>query len=407
MKTIRLAILSDIHAFTSGTGSAPSWMDLALDQSNPNLNPFAGLYNLIRSDDRLHAEIVVCCGDMGDKASPEGQQYVWAEISKLQHKLGASQTIATAGNHDMDSRFQNTDHDAKGQLQSLEPLFPISTEQNWLEYWAKNYTIFKISEARFVLLNSAAYHGYQKDGEDPEYLHGRVSDRTLDALIAELKTGGKDAANILVCHHHPIKNDQIKIEEYSEMKSGDRLINELVNARLGPWLIIHGHKHLPRISYASGSSGAPTIFSAGSFSAKLPAEYATKAQNEFYILELEIPPSDNKSSTLKGTIFTWNWNYGTGWQRSSSSAGLGVGAAFGAKMDVAAKAQDLATQLKSTSPGLSVLWDDICSNNLELKYLIPEDKDEFLHHLKEDHNIISLRGEDGDVKELQVPDGEG
>ena len=244
---LRMAVLTDIHAFSGGDGAAPSWLNLADDQANIIINPFAGLHAEIANDESMRADLVICCGDMGDKASPEGQQYVWQEINKLKDALGASLVLGTAGNHDMDSRFSNSKYDARGQLQALKPPFPIAQNERWLEYWARNYTLLKVGQARVILLNSSAYHGYQNDKLPPDYLQGRVSDRTLDSLSAQLKDDGKASANILVCHHHPLRNDLIKLEDYSEMQNGDRLINTLIEAKAGPWLIIHGHKHLPRI----------------------------------------------------------------------------------------------------------------------------------------------------------------
>ncbi len=406
-KLLRLAVLTDIHAFSGGSGPHPSWINLSDDQSNSTINPFAGLYERIANDATMRADAVICCGDMGDKASPEGQQYVWQEINKLKDALEASIVLATAGNHDMDSRFSNSKYDARGQLQALDPPFPIADNAHWLEYWARNYTLYNVDKARFALLNSSAYHGYQKEKADPEYLQGRVSDRTLDNLAAHLKKGGKAAANILICHHHPLRNDQIKLEDYSEMQNGDRLINVLIDAKVGPWLIIHGHKHLPRIIYAPGGNVAPTIFSAGSFSARLYPEYGDKARNEFYILELEIPEVIGATSSLRGSVSTWQWTYGNGWDKPKSGHGLGASAAFGARIDVAEEATELAAELKSTHAGGSISWPDICMSRKKLKYLIPEDFESFVDHLQTDHGMKPLYEPDGGLSLIQVPANDG
>ncbi|WP_439501575.1 metallophosphoesterase family protein [Aminobacter ciceronei] len=402
-KSIKLAILTDMHAFTKANGVAPSWIDLSQDQSNPKINPFAGLQELLSRDSNILADLVVCGGDLGDKASPEGQQYVWQEVNKLVDPLKAKLVVATAGNHDVDSRMVNTKYDARGQLQALVPRFPIADQIKWMEYWAKHYTTFEMNQVRFVLLNSAAYHGYQAPNGDPEYLHGRISDRTLDRLVEDLTASGRYAANVLICHHHPLKNDQVKVAEYSHMENGDRLVNTLVDAKVGPWLIIHGHKHLPRIIHAPGGNTAPTIFSAGSFSAALYPEYGDKARNEFYILELEIPPSVSATSNLKGSISTWEWTYGNGWQRSRVGKGLGPRAAFGARIDIAAEAAKTASKLKAQNPGSSTLWDEVCAGSPFLNYLIPEDLAGFLEYLRADHGIRPLHDENGEVCELRVP----
>lgn len=401
--TLRIAILSDIHAFTHEKGDGPSWINLSADQSNVIVNPFAGLNDLIARDQSIRADMVLCCGDMGDKASPDGQQYVWTEINRLKTNLEASLVAATAGNHDMDSRFQNTKYDARGQLQSLSPRFPIDDNDNWMEYWAKNYTIFEFSNVRFVLLNSAAYHGYHPNGEEPEYVHGRISDRTLDSLSEDLKSRGKAKANVLVCHHHPIQNDQIKTEDYSAMKNGDRLINDLVKIKVGPWLIIHGHKHLSRVIYASGTNSAPTIFSAGSFSARLYPEFQEKARNEFYILELEVPNGAAGRSNLLGKISTWQWTFGNGWRRPKVGHGLGPTAAFGARIDIAEEAEALVSEIRTSQAGGSIEWREVCGLRPKLEYLIPEDLETLLDHLGDEYKVELLHDSNGEIRQIKVP----
>jgi len=401
---LRIAVLTDLHAFAGKSGDgAPSWLALGEDQGNARSNPFASLSSLVEREN-LTADIVMCCGDMGDKASPEGQQYVWREVGALKEQLGASEALGTAGNHDLDSRFQHTSFDAKGQIQALSPPFPVSERSAWLEYWAQNYTILEHLGARIVLLNSAAYHGYAKNPSSPEYEHGRVSDRTLEALMKDLKERGEYAANVLVCHHHPFKNDVIKIPDYSQMENGDRLINELSTSLTGPWLIIHGHKHMPRVFYAPGGNSAPAIFSAGSFSARLYPEYMDLARNEFYILDLQIPLQPGLETSVKGIINTWQWSFGNGWVKPTAGKGLGPSAAFGTRAEVGAVAAELAQSLMAGYSGKSVSWDDVIRLNPRVRYLIPEDLKQLLHILNSSYQIRPVAEyETGEVAEVQVP----
>lgn len=404
-KSVRLAILSDLHAFSPDArfpGSGPSWLNLSKDQSNPQSNPFAGLFKLIEeSDGQINADLVICCGDMGDKASPEGQQYVWRQLQSLKDKLGAEAVIGTVGNHDMDSRFQNSDHDARGQVQGLRPLFPISAEQQWLEYWAKNYTFFDFEDLRFVLLNSAAYHGYQDPKKDtPEYEHGRISDRTLDSLISDLEKADARPANILVCHHHPVRNNQIPIPEYSEMQNGDRLLNRLMELKRGPWLILHGHKHVARLIHAQGPNIAPVIFSAGSFAAKLPAEF-DGTRNEFYLMDVEVPENAGASSSVRGAVSTWVWHFGNKWRVPKASEGLGPRVGFGARLDVAKTAHEIRTTLLAKQAGSFVSWEDVCAAFPDLPYLVPEDLSDLVENLKTYHGVKVLH-EDERIVQLQV-----
>src|SRR5690606_38544830 len=97
-----------------------------------------------------------------------------------------------------------------------------------------------------------------------EYTHGRVSNYTLEDLRKTLdKEPRDDRINILLCHHHPHKHQDIEQADYSAMVGGEKLIDLLREIPLGSWLIIHGHKHQPRLIYGAGGALAPLIFGAG------------------------------------------------------------------------------------------------------------------------------------------------
>lgn len=408
-KTIRIAIISDPHVFYGESGDkSPSWIAMKDDQSNPKGNPFAGVKKLI-SDNELSADILICGGDLGDKAVPQAQQYAWEQINQISSLLGASEVLASAGNHDVDSRFAYNDHDAKGQLLSLKPHFPTTRQNNWMEYWARNYTILSTLGIRFTMLNSSAFHGYQKPrelhrNEDylPEYFNGRIADRTLDSLKIELEGLGEHPINILLCHHHPAKNDLVGLTDYSHMKNGDRLINLLEEIDVGPWLILHGHKHIPRIFYAPGGTSSPTIFSAGSFAAKQYPEIQDIARCEFYLMDLVVPET-MQSGSVKGKISVWQWSYGNGWMRGKNGNGLGHGAAFGSRLDVDELAIDIAEKLKVSKLGQRINWEDVLRIEPKIEYLTPSDAKRFIDRLSKRHNIECLRDEVGEISELQVP----
>lgn len=408
-KIIKIAVISDPHAFDGASGdSSPSWIAMKDDQSNPIGNPFAGIKKLIL-DEQLKAEILICGGDLGDKSVPQAQQYAWKEINEIGGLLNAQEVLGAAGNHDVDSRFAHTDHDAKGQLLSLLPPFPIKNSHNWMEYWAKNYTVFSICGIRFVLLNSSAFHGYQRPrsspGQDdfpPEYLNGRVSNRTLDAFKSQVIEDGERPVNVLLCHHHPAKNDVVGLVDYSHMTNGDRLLNILDDMNVGPWLVVHGHKHIPRIFYAPGGSSSPTIFSAGSFAAKQYPEIQSIARCEFYILEMVVP-STMSSGTVKGKLCVWQWSYGVGWIRGRNGDGLGYRAAFGTRLDVDEFAEQVAGRLKADFRGRQVNWSEIAVLEPKVEYLTPQDAKRFFDRLSSRHAVECLRDNVGEISQLQVP----
>jgi hypothetical protein len=403
---LRIAVLTDFHAYAGRPGdkaASPSWLDLSQVQSDPGRNAFAGLIEKIAAE-QVTSDVLLCCGDLGDKADPAGQQYVWSEVEKVRAALGSRITLGAAGNHDVDSRYTHSGFDAKGQLQSLKPGFPVDDERGWLEYWAKNFTIVEVGKVRFVLLNSAAYHGATKEGEAPEYVHGRVSDSTISRLIAELESGGERVANVLVCHHHPFKNDKVAIPDYSQMQNGDKLINDLVAAEMGPWLVIHGHKHEGRLFYAQGGNSYPTVFAAGSFSAKPYPNQIGHTFNEFYVVSLEVPAALGEVSSLLGAVDTWSWNYGDGWRRPQVHEGLGPRAGFGARVDLGQLAKQIATALRTDHAGKPVAWREVGKRHGHVRHLVPDELGRLLGLLTKYHNLsITRDNEHGEIAEVQVP----
>ena len=401
-KIVTLAVISDPHAFTGRSGeSSPSWIGMEDDQSNPTVNPFTGAKQLIKDGD-LTADLLFCGGDLGDKAVPQAQQYAWDQINQIGDLLKVEKVLGAAGNHDVDSRFTHNDHDAKGQVLALRPRYPTDDKQNWLEYWAQNYTTMESHGIRFTLINSSAFHGYQANGHEPEYLNGRITERTLEALKVTLERQGPHPINLMLCHHHPAKNDVVSINDYSHMVNGDRLLNLLDQVDVGPWLIVHGHKHIPRVFYAPGGSSSPTIFSAGSFAAKQFPEVQDIARCEFYLVDLVVPGGMG-SGAVKGKIRVWQWSYGNGWIRGRNGNGMGYEAAFGSRVDIDELSREVANKLATSHAGQRLKWTDVVALEPKIKYLIPADASMFVRRLTQWHSINCLHDDRGALSEVQVP----
>lgn len=349
---MKIAVLSDLHIYDAteaGGGVKPSYLDAANINLRNSTNPLASLHDLIAREG-LEADYVVCPGDIADKASPSALQIGWSALHDLSKRLGAEELLVTNGNHDIDSRFQASAFDAKGVLLSLAPYFPIDDLGDANFYWARNYVICERDGCRFLLINSAAYHGYSgragSPEKEPEYTHGRISSWTIDAIVKDLAGRSVYPVNIAVFHHHPIRHHGITYQDYSEMEGGGRLLEALTNATCGEWILIHGHKHIPRLAYAGGGAEPPFIFCAGSFSATLMGEIA-QTKNQFYILDV-----DNKNGigglTLCGAISAWDWAPAVGWSPAIQSGGICARAGFGYRGSLQSLAQQVDAYMKAS-----------------------------------------------------------
>jgi predicted MPP superfamily phosphohydrolase len=387
IKNLRLAVVSDLHAFDTlleaDRGIAPSHLCTNDPEDLLMRHPLAGLISLARGG--VSADVLVCCGDMADKARPVGTRYVWAKLQELREALGARLLAVAPGNHDVDSRHNYNDHDAKGVLQSLVPAFPFSDETLNDKFWARNYAIHTDPAFRLLLLNTAAYHGEAAD----EYKHGRLSTRTADRIRAELDVvtdSHPRAVNILVCHHHPLKFGDIEDTDYSEMRGGHALLDLLGSGKYGQWLILHGHKHHPRIQYAPGGAHSPIIFSAGSLSASLHRVLQTQTRNQFYVITIPLPPPQRANLSLAGTFRTWEWILGHGWRPASLGTGLPAQGGFGFRGSLTHLSASVHDHwLASGSAWLE--WTVVAAALPDLNYLLPGDLEIVLSQLTTAHSL--------------------
>ena len=192
----------------------------------------------------LSADLLLCPGDLGDKASIEGIKYAWQAVHRIGNKLKCQLVAGTAGNHDLDSRGIKTPPDPKEVLQALAPPFPLPDQTKNDQYWSRQYAIITTDVFRLVVLNSSGFHGTQIK----EIEHGRISDSTLNWLQEELATGSPQPINLLLCHHHPQSLSELKLGEKDVMQNGQLLLDLLGSGDHGRWLVIHGHKHYPKLT---------------------------------------------------------------------------------------------------------------------------------------------------------------
>lgn len=393
-KSLQIAVVSDLHAYVPPATPAPSFIATDASPEDKSQNPIPALKQLIKQQE-LSADFLFCCGDMGDKANPTATTYAWSQVHDLADSLGSARVIATSGNHDLDSRFQHNDYDAKGVLQGLHPPFPLGDNSQNDYYWSRNFVIVEDTLARIVVLNSSAYHGAAKEGAPPEYLHGRVSERTLHQLSDRLDSAPSTGPNILLCHHHPLRHDRVPTDDYSEMQGGDQLLELLSSSADGRWLIVHGHKHFPRVTYAPGGGNAPVVFAAGSL-ASMNLLHGANLSNQFYLLEIEKDPT-KVDLDIAGTFRAWDWSFGHGWIPARSPGSLPERGGFGYAPTAASVKGTITAALGTAN---FATWEELLAHDPRLSFVTPEDLDQLGRNLSKNHGIQIERDATGLVREV-------
>lgn len=102
----------------------PSYIEAGRSDRSDTNDSFEALKKLIR-DEKIATDLVICGGDLSDKAGDVGIAHAWKELHELGVLTKAVRTLAVCGNHDLDSRYfgDRPDPDPKGTLQELKPMF--------------------------------------------------------------------------------------------------------------------------------------------------------------------------------------------------------------------------------------------------------------------------------------------
>jgi predicted phosphodiesterase len=406
---ISLLVISDIHASNNDLekDDSISWYSTLPQYDEPYRNPFHGIPALLHKEG-LSADLILCPGDLADCAEPTAQEKAWLRLEDLRNKIGARRLIGTVGNHDIDSRTKYSTFDPKTTLQSLTPIFPGLSEEECDFFWSRNYVIVPDGDIRFVILNSSAFHGiHSGDPDNPnrEYLNGRVSDRTIDAMSVRLR-GHDFKLNLLMMHHHVYRNEHISSADYSEMKNGQALIRRLVELSNAPWLVVHGHQHYPDIFYAPGDSRSPVVISAGSMSRRLTGALSQRALNQIYHLELPVQQYPSIGWHPCGIIRSWHWTDKVGWNRTSfarpENASIPYGAGFGCRKNPESWAEEIAVEFARAASS-HMEWSALMVRLPALRYVLPADLRMIVNLLREKHAIRTLNDDDGYPAQIGKP----
>lgn len=384
---MRLLVLSDLHANSStpDTGGGTSLNFHGSAQGVDRM--FGGILAVLESEDLVGVDAVVCPGDLTDRCDPTALAQVWARLCRLADDLGA-QLIATAGNHDLDSRGEGG-LEPNSHLMSLDPPFPFRDGDAHSGYFAYHYARTTVGANTAVVLNSAAMGGLSGP-EGEEYLHGRVTPPQMERLRRELKENPPSGVRVLVVHHHPVQLPKIDLDEKSVIRNAELLLDLMQDD--GPWVVIHGHKHRPWIQYAPGGGGSAVLFSAGSFSAGLDGVLAQSTKNQFYLVDvLSDSTADEVGLGASGTFRAWSHSPmdESAWVPSGSTDGLPARGGFGWRTDPSRLARETAKFVSNR--GQDATWQDLVAHEPRFPYVAPHDLKTFVDRLRAMNEMFDPR----------------
>jgi Icc-related predicted phosphoesterase len=377
---MRILLLSDLHSTDN--------IDFRKDSHlffEDGSSQFAEAF-LNYTEELPFVDYVVCSGDISNKSCKKGFEHGWKFLNSIVDKTKAKGLFCVPGNHDHKSRAESGVFSPKHDLQFIVPPFPHPDHKSNTHFWAWNWSLIQEESFNVILVNTSAYHGYG----DQEYKMGRIAHETVEHIRSQLKSISPKKFNILICHHHPMPMTNVdRSSDNENIDGGVHLLECLEKANIGPWLVLHGHKHYAQIKLGSTSFGSPpVILSAGSFSAKLYDEIKTRTSNQFYILEIDLTKTE-QSQKMVGNFYTHECIAGV-WRKSRSN-NLPSEGGFGADKNPAQILSDIKRELNQLPFISSESIPEIIEN---IKNLMPDSLNRLKELLeKEGLSVIEDRNE--------------
>jgi 3',5'-cyclic AMP phosphodiesterase CpdA len=385
MTVFNILVLSDLHLHHGDNEAGkPSYLSSKPALQSPARNPLTGIPDLL-AQANIAPQWIVCPGDLGDGCDELAQSHAWQALTQLKRKTRARRLIGTTGNHDVESRRNNSETRPNDFLLALTPTFPTSPRSVSDRYWRDNFVYVEecTADINLLIVNSCAFHGVVAGpGCEEEFRRGRISSETIDRISETIRPKMK-RRNLLLVHHH-IRQHPWLPGETSHMVNGPALLEVLRNTG-AQWLVIHGHQHLPNLSYAEGGEVSPIVFSAGSVAAQTTTVRGKRARNQLYCIQFDLTAPNN--SALQGRMICWDWTPHVGWQMASRDSGLPHSCGFGYRGPLTDLASKIVNHVQQSNHN-HIRWSEIVAKFPEVSCLIPEDVETLIECLQKQEAVV-------------------
>jgi len=320
MKKLRIAVISDIHVGEGARAKdlcpkdAPGWDKKSDEKYRDRFLEF------IKKDTRK-IDYLVLPGDVTHRSQPDEAKIASDFINEIQKafKLKKERVVFVPGNHDVDwdvLRMKDSTGCRIAQrydaIKFRDFIFhKIVNCGDGCVFEQPHFTIWNTPELLVVGYNSSHH-------DSPEISHhGYIDIKHLD----EMKNAigclplSRDQVRLFLVHHHIMQYDDPSPEwpDKSIMVNAEQLQLFLRESNFD--MLVHGHKHLPRLTTHS-IDGSPEviILCSGSFSVTIDSKWAGTINNQFHIINIE--ERDEEENLIAGRVESWSYNYLRGWVES-------------------------------------------------------------------------------------------
>lgn len=297
----KILIISDLHCKVDQDGDRDSLLWVRKPAHPIKANPMSSLVNLIGMNPGKfeNTEILLCPGDITDKANPDAFVFGWGKLKDIKTKVGAHKLIATIGNHDVDSR--NVDPERAYEFIKAFPDidFPVDDAASISKFWADKFYITETSNFIVLVYNSSHDHT-----TPVKSAQSNIDETTREKILTEMHEYiGNPKIRVAMCHHHPIAHQNRSIKDTDIIDGGSELITLLRSLNFK--IVVHGHKHIPRFTEQNGLA----VLGCGTFSSMTNIG-SNGYLPMFHLVEIN-------SRLAGGTIDSWVYSTENGWLQKS------------------------------------------------------------------------------------------
>jgi predicted phosphodiesterase len=311
MPRVTFGVISDLHCRLE-TDARDSFLTVGSLRLPANRHPVQSLIDMI-AEEGIVADILLNPGDLTNKARREGLTAGWDYSREIAAALQAPTLIPVIGNHDIVSRRDKATVPVFHDVRNLHPEFPFRDPAATQSFFSDGYCVIRIQNAEIIAVNTVI------DGtDDVSAKRGQFGIDRIARMEAALTGTLQAPIRVALMHHHPTLHSGSLMGDGDVLETGDMLLDAL--GRLGCGLVVHGHKHLARLSSVNGLA----VLASGSLSAML-LEFGTSFANTFHLVTVDGTGTDD----IRGVINTWAFRYASGWKRAGDHCGLPFTSGFG------------------------------------------------------------------------------
>ena len=298
----RIAILSDIH-FGEFCRASSFYMpgEEVQDKSKGIYSLKEGLIELFNE---MNPQYFFVAGDLTSLGNPQEFYYCEQEILNIAKRTGVecNNIFCVLGNHDIDwsisdlgINVQNVGKEVGKIVKCKYQMIAANCAKINIEYLGKNYDAYGpapfsgvVEKDDFVLfvLNTGRFCT-----RDQQFSHGKLERDQMEwfeEISREYKSD--DRIKILLMHHHPINYPYpMPGIDISTIEEGAELMK--IASQNGINIIIHGHRHHPRVETIQIESGTEPIVMICAGSLSVNAEHRNKGDmlipNTVHFLDID------------------------------------------------------------------------------------------------------------------------